>query len=90
MKIEMTETRFSKHPRAEETYTTDSVKTKEVTEDYYRLIISDEVADDYSTMGTLHTTKSCPTKYGDMVCMVTLYHKCPIRETKTVKEFKFI
>lgn len=86
----MRKTVFVKYPRTETTYTTDSVETKEIDEDLYRLMISDEVVHDLGTIGVSQTNQSCQTDYGYMVCMITLHSKSNLRETKIVKEFKFI
>ena len=90
MKIEMRKTVFVKHPRKETTYTTDSVETKEIVEDLYWLMISDEIVHDLSTIGISQTNRYRHTDYGYMVYMITLHSKSDIKETKIVKEFKFI
>ena len=80
MKIEMTKTVFVKYPKTATTYTIDSVETKEIDEDLYWLMISDEVAHDLGTIGVLQTNQYCQTDYGSMVCMITIHSKPDSRD----------
>lgn len=85
-KIFLTETRQAKNPNTKTTYITESVKTEEITEEQYNNYINS--ISFFRRLGGTETAQRSYTSAGYKVTQ--LNSKSPDRQTKVLREFRFV